>query len=554
MNSRTRRLRGLPALALAFAFSAQAQTLPPGWQSRPGAEGRLVFSPVQAGPGEFTEVAYSARSSMNGQTIDKWLAAVLANDPPPPGGTWQGQASIKADTLNTAQGTRTYRDSAGGQGFAIYMAVSLDQSNARLARWVVNSEATARRYTEAGKSLMAQLPAMEKRGANDEHRAVRVEQAPPGVKGIRAGGAIIAGKYEGDAMSDKTFMYHVVLLVHANGEYEFVHGGANATHHGNYRYQPGSGKLDVAVGLFYNNTYRPDENFCVFGRDASGQPVIYAEEDYGTSTHRAWLRRMGDVDRPPQSAAEAAKSAQLAEAARYPFVTAPGKGVQMSEIETIYYAWSQTYTVGGTQMNESIYLLLKDGTVRDGVPVAPTELDVATSRRREPQLWGRWRRQGGDYVFTWDDTSNKFEKAQGFALVPGGKGARLDGRWSTSSSFGFVGGASSWSKSTLVLGKDGRFEKMRAGGAAAGGPGTTSDTMVSTVYDDKGSVSSGTGPNFAAGSQRKLADKGDRTGSYEIDGFNITLRYDDGTVVRQPFAIEPKNRSVWFGGSLMSSK
>ncbi|WP_124539965.1 hypothetical protein [Piscinibacter terrae] len=537
-----------------MAFAVHAQTLPPGWQSRPGAEGRLVFSPVQPGPGEFTEVTFSARSSMNGQSVDKWLAAALINDTPPPGGTWQGPPSIKADTLNTAQGTRMYRDNAGGQGFAIYMAVSLDQSNARYARWVVNSEATGRRYTEAGKSLMAQLPMLEKRGANEEHRAVRVEPPPPGVKGMRAGGAIVAGRYEGDAMSGKTFMYHVVLLVHANGEYEFVQGGGNASNPGTYRYQPGSGKLDVAVGLFYNSTYRPDENFCVFGRDANGQPVIYAEEDYGVSVHRAWLRRVGEVDRPPHTAVEAARMAADVEAARYQFVTEPGKGVPMSEIETLYYAWSQVYTVGGMKMEEAVYLLLKDGTVRDGLPVAPTELDVATSRRREPLLWGRWRKQGGDYVFTWDDKSNHFEKAQGFALVPAAKGTRLDGRWSTSASFGFVGGASSWSKTTLVLGKDGRFEKMRAGGAAAGGPGSSSDTMVSTVHDDKGAVSSGTGPGFAVGSQRKAADKGDRTGSYEIDGFNITLRHDDGTVIRQPFAIEPKNRSVWFGGSLMSSK
>jgi hypothetical protein len=552
MYSRTQRLRALPALALAMAFTAQAQTLPPGWQSRPGAEGRLVFSPANPGPGEFTEVAYGARSSMNGQTIDKWLAAALANDPPPPGGTWQGPPNVKADSLNLAQGTRTYRDSAGGQGIAIYMAVSIDQSNARYARWVANSEATARRYTEAGKSLVSQLPAIEKRGAAEDRRAVRVESAPPAVKGIRPGGELVAGKYEGDVINENKFIRHVVLLMHANGEYEFLQGGTNVDNHGSYRYQPGSGKLDVAFGLFFNSTYEPDEDFCIFGRDANGQPVIYAEDNLGISINRARLRRVGDVDRPPHTAAVAAKRAEEAEAARYKFVTEPGKGVPMSEIETLYYQWQQVYTIGGLQMHEGIYLLLKDGTVRDGLPVAPTELDVSMSKRREPQVWGRWRKQGGDYVFAWADKPNDFQKVQGEPLMPGRKGMRMDGRWTLSSSFAIIGVSSSWSKNTLVMTKDGRFEKMREGGASSGGPGTRSETMVSSVYDDKGAVSAGSGPNFAVGSERKTADKGDRTGTYEIDGFNITLRYDNGTVVRQAFAVEGGNKSVWFGNALMT--
>jgi hypothetical protein len=551
MKLRTFRFAAALAATIASAAAA-AQTLPPGWQARPAADGRMFFVPANLAAGEDTAVSYSQRTPLGDRALDRWLADAVAADAPP-SGAWLGTPQVKGESANIAQATRQYRDASGHTGFAFYVAVSIDQSNARLARWTANSEATARRYADAGKSLVSQLAEVERHGASADHRAARVESAMPGVKGIRAGGELVPGKYEGDLMSDKTFLFHISILLHANGEYEFLKGSTNVDNFGKVRYQPATGKLDVAFGALSNNPYRPDEQFCLFGRDANGAPVIYAEEDRGTSTSRAWLRRVGDVDRPPHSEAVLAKAAAAAEAARYKFVASPGQGVQASQIEAVFYEWKQVYAVGGLQMHETVYLLLKDGSVRDGIPVAPTELDAQASQRGEPKAWGRWRREGADYAFAWGG-SREFRKAQGFALAPGARGIRMEGEWTTSSSFAFVGGASAWSTASLRLRRDGRFEKLKSGGAAAGGPGTSSETMASTVYDDKGSVSSGSSPNFAAGNERKFADRGDRSGSYEIDGYNITLHFDDGTVVRQPFAQNPRNRALWFGGSLMTAR
>ena len=536
-----------------IAAAVSAQTVPSGWQAQPSAEGQLLFTPTRLAAGEDTAVTYAARSPLAGRSLERWFADALATDPPPAGASWQGSPQVKGESLNIAQATRQYRGASGLSGLAIYVAVSIDQSNARLARWTANSEATARRHADAGRSLMSQLADVERRGAAGEHRAVRIEAQAPGVKGLRAGGDMAPGKYEGDLMSDKTFLFHIAILLHPNGEYEFLKGSTNVDDFGKYRYQPASGKLDVAFGALSNNKYRPEEQFCLFGHDANGNPVIYAEEDRGTSTNRVWLRRVGDVDRPPHSEAVLAKAAAAAEAARYKFVTAPGQGVQPSQIETVFYEWKQVYAVGGLQMREDVYLLLKDGSVRDGIPVAPSELDAPASQRREPKAWGRWRREGSDYLFAWGD-SRDFQKMHGFALAPGARGSRLEGQWTTSSSFAFVGGGSAWSTWGVRLRRDGRFEKFKSGGAAAGGPGTMSQTMVSTVYNDKGSASTGSGPNFAVGSERKVADQGDRSGRYEIDGYNITLHFDDGTVVRQPFAQNPRNQGLWFGGSLMTAR
>lgn len=542
------------ALLSTVPLSAAAQTASAGWQAKPAlADGRLVFMPAAPAAGEDTAVTYYPPARLDPQPVERWLADTLSRDAPPAGGSWQGAPKVEAQTANIANAQRAYRDAGGASGFAIYLAFSIDQSTVRLARWTANSSAAAQRHGEGAKALMTQLATIEKAAAASEQRAVRVDAQPPGVKGLRAGGALVAGKYEGDVMSGNKFIRHITLLMHANGEYEYLQGGSSITPHGKYDYQPGTGRLDVSSGLLYNSTYHPDEDFCVYGRDASGAPVIYAEDHYGVGTFTVWLRRVSDVDRPPHSAAEVAKQAAEAEAARYKFVTAPGKGLQASEIETIVYRWEQVYTIGGMQMNESAYLLLKVGTVHDGLPVAPADMDVPQSRRHEPQTWGRWRRSGSTYAFAWADKPSEFRPVQqGFALLPGAKGTKLAGQWSSSSSYSIPGGGSSWSTWGVRLRADGRFETFRSGGAGAGNAG--SGVVVGAVYDDEGTAASGSGPNFAVGSERKHANRGDRSGSYEVDGYNITLRFDNGSVLRQAFALDGKRESLWFQGSLMSSR
>ena len=80
--------------------------------------------------------------------------------------------------------------------------------------------------------------------------------------------------------------------------------------------------------------------------------------------------------------------------------------------------------------------------------------------------------------------------------------------------------------------------------------------MVSTVYDDEGSATSASTPTFSGTGTRKRARRGDRTGTYELDGYTLTLRYDNGRVVRHAFAVDAgaKGTSIWFEGSLMDPK
>lgn len=544
-------LMSVVAVGLSAPLPAAAQSAPAGWQSRRTSDGREIFTPSRTVAGEDTAVIYYPRTSLGDRRLEGYLAAFVARDLPPRGGKWQGEPAVSGDN-NIAHANRKYRDASGSSGHAIYMAISVDQTNVRLARWTMSSEAVGQRHAEAGQALMVQLGKLEKAGARSEHRTPQVDEAAPrDVRGLRLGGPIVPGKYESDATHANTG--HIVLLIHGNGEFEYLKGNnrsaVGAT--GTYKYQPGSGKLDVN-GNLVNNKY-DEKDFCVFGRDASGRPVIYAEQDYSLRVRRAWLSRVGDVDRLPPTVAAAKKKAEQAEADRYKFVTAPGQGVRLSQIEAIYYVWEQVTRYDGMHFDEAIFLLLKDGTVHDGLPVAPSDLDVALSKRMEPTMWGRWRRKGSDYTFSWNGGSHPYA-GNGKSLRPARKGERLAGEWGSTSGSHIEGIRTSVSNWGIKLGRDGRFETSRSGSSYTGEGGT--EPMVSTMYDDEGSVTSATTPTFSGTGTRKSGNRGDRTGTYELDGYTLTLRYDNGRVVRQAFALDAgaKGTSIWFEGSLMDPK
>src|SRR5687767_606870 len=86
---------------------------------------------------------------------------------------------------NIAHANRKYRDASGSSGHAIYMAISIDQTNVRLARWTMSSEAVGQRHAEAGQALLVQLGKLEKAGARSEYRTPQVGEAPPDVRGLR---------------------------------------------------------------------------------------------------------------------------------------------------------------------------------------------------------------------------------------------------------------------------------------------------------------------------------------------------------------------------------
>ncbi len=373
------------------------------------------------------------------------------------------------------------------------------------------------------------------------------------------GGALQPGLYVGKQYRGKEFVTALRVYLYPNGEYRVSNGQDKDFEYntGEYQYDPKTGRLSIASRFeMENSRIAMDRDFCFFARTKDGTPMIYAENDHGFATYRTTLAYAGATKRPSPNAEEVAKARADAEAKRYKFVTALGKGVQPGQIAAILHEYDvQLYSAGvsgmGTNTTDEAYLLLKDGTVHKGLPVPPDMLDIRLSRQKEPKTWGRWRQSGKNYLVSWNGAPYKKLNADRAGIARSGE--RLAGRFGTGSSSASLAG-SSYALWGVTFTKDGRFKKDSRGGSGnstfmqQGG-----QPAIHSTYDDNGSVTSATGGDFAVVSKNKRNPNGDREGSYAIQGYTMVLRYDNGTVARIPFFYTMADKStVWFEGNQLA--
>lgn len=550
MTHLTRSAAAVLSFTLLLGHSAAtAQAVPSGWRTAAttGAGIERAYQASGLPAGQYLTIEQGVLQPRSGASIDGWLSAVISNDPSPEG-TWGPQprpTNVNADLMATV--AREFQATPIRRGGRIYLGVVGADDKARVLRLTFSSaEALKSSQGAAARELMSALAQQSIAGRRQGVVAARgtspaaVEPAsapPPSRAGFRAGGPIQPGRYTGVMVNnDGKVIVRYDVTIFANGEYAAPSGDNLLDSTGTYTYAAGTGRLDID-GKLYNNTYRPDEDFCLFGRDATGNAAIYVEDYYGIGTFRALLRRVGDPTREPPSVVLAARKAAEAEAKRYKFVTAPGAGLRESQIEAVYYEWKQVFEIGGLQFKEYVYLLLKDGTVRNGLPVPPQDLDVAASRRAEPEEWGRWRRVGAHYEFAFG-AGDTFSRKQGHTVLPARAGQTLLGKFEGNSYFQIPGGASAWSKFGVTFSAGGRFEKFRWGGAGMSGGYGDQRVVTASVYDDDGAVGGVSSASVSASSSTRTPDTGNRRGTYRVEGFAIILTYENGTVERLPFAIQ----------------
>jgi hypothetical protein len=215
--------------------------------------------------------------------------------------------------------------------------------------------------------------------------------------------------------------------------------------------------------------------------------------------------------------------------------TAPNAGVTMAQVEGIYQPSKLRYNPMSMlyEGDERTYLVLKDGWLYDNLGVSPHDLDVATSRRLEPQHWHRWRRQGTRLEIM---KSNEYGRTDGRWTVleltsrPPISAGRLNGMFSATSSatVGMAGGggATSVGRTSYTFRPDGTFEwanftqSFASSGSGTGQGGTT--VVV-------GGTSSGPGGTFSSS-----VGGGNESGTYTIDGYTLELRTRRGEVLRYP--------------------
>lgn len=256
------------------------------------------------------------------------------------------------------------------------------------------------------------------------------------------------------------------------------------------------------------------------------------------------------MSRPPQTAPVAPRVAtDTAQGATAPTgqVTS-GRALGQADIAAVVYAVEEHYVGMNYVADESTYLLLKDGSARDGLPrEAPADFDLAADRRQNPKRWGRWRKSNGQYLFQFGNGAFSAPRRQAERL-PGEKGQRIDKYFGKSSgeSHGTVG---LWQSQGLRLNSNGTFKRSSSsGGGGTAGSGDTAASVHSATTDKRSQTVTSSPAGGVSTSRRTGVTDADLTGSYEIDGYTLTLKYNNGWVERSFFYISDHGKAIWFEG------
>lgn len=201
------------------------------------------------------------------------------------------------------------------------------------------------------------------------------------------------------------------------------------------------------------------------------------------------------------------------------FLVAAGQGLKDSQIEGVYSELSYSTGVGGMMITTyPASLFLKDGTVYNDPYWAPNSFNYKLSRELEPQKWGKWTRQGKNFLIRWGDGSSETFEVQE-TLKPAPAGLKLSGTYSSVS-----GG----------------------GNTALGG-----DVMVAVTNDytftPQGAFKGGRSASGSTSNVTTLS-KSSTSGTYSTSGYGITLKYADGGQKRLFFFVRSP-KLVTIGGS-----
>lgn len=514
------------AFLLATVCLAQA---PDGWK----AAGDRAYSPTDLKPGETLTVTYLDDANLGGATLHGWLLGAIAKE--------SEVAGLTPKVLNESPHAIIAAVQKGGLSY-LYTAVSPDGRTVHWMRIVISGGPTMNRYNAGIRALSARLNGS-------------AGTAPAAATGKpKAGGPIQEGVYLGTQFYGPKPRLKMRLELYADGEYRILYpDGKEDTQTGRYRYDPKTGLLDVS-SLAWLNTNHNDlkDALCFFAHDGQGHPFVHSDNNRGFSRATITLLYTGAPSRPSPEREVAMKAAAEAEAKRYKFTTAVGKGLPASQVVAVVHSLrNEAQGMGSHQVN-TITVLLRDGTAYDGFPVPFEVWNVPLSRQREPAKWGRWHRAGNGYAVAYGGES--YRPLPGEVGRPAPANLRLNGRWGSGESSGSLITGSSYRLWGITFSSDGRFVRDGSGGSASSMLGQTMNGVsVNTQYDDAGSYTSAVTPGVVVGTGHKGGPDAGRTGTYRFDGYTLVLSYADGRVVREPFFMEGSGPTpdIWFAGNTM---
>lgn len=537
----------------ACSQSNSVPSAPDGWK-KSGRRGKVVFTKKELSDKEHLTVNFYPRELLVDKTLGQWIVNCLIERNTPLGGKWTGPVE-ELNRLTRNIFTAKRRFTVDGKRHSVHLsAVCVDKLNVRLASMILSETRGAKSHLSKANQLRAQLLKLEIADAKSEKRGLDIEKNPPKVTGLKTGYAVKPGLYVGSSVTkkDKKVGTRYDLVLFENGDYQFVSGKKERESTGKYVYSMANGRLDIDRRM-KNDTYDWDEK-SVYGKDGKDW-VVHFESKFQL-TRLKWVRKS---DRPSPTEVKRQEEIAKLEAKRYKHTTEPDKGIRPEEIEKIVYAFDTTYRSGAVQADYEAFLLLKDGRVHDGLPCSPDTIDLAASRSRETDAWGWWKKveakeeEGSSerYTFAWPVRPREYRMPNGSQSVgiPFEKGTKLKGDFGAASTEVMM--AANYSSVRwwgIKLDKNGRFLKYRRGSVQSGGvPGM--ETLVTNVWNDKGSVTAISGPNIGGGTKRKSNDPGlDRMGKYQFDGFRLTLEFDNGRVEHLATFTNEDKSFVWFEG------
>ncbi len=238
---------------------------------------------------------------------------------------------------------------------------------------------------------------------------------------------------------------------------------------------------------------------------------------------------------------------------------APGAGVKPGAIHGLLY---DNETIVGGGLKETVLLLLNDGTYYSGETVSPDRLDIAKSRKLEPQLWGRWRKADKGYQIQPQDdfgAPQDWRAQEGFLTGTWKPGQTLDGAYTAQAFHGSLATGGVHTSTSYLFKPDGRFERI---GFAQGGSGSMAAVggfvgSASSLSTGKGATSTAGGGNAGvfAGAHSRQDDGAANRGAYRLNGLTMELTYDDGrkaSVLSAPWGADGK--SIYMFGQTFSRR
>jgi hypothetical protein len=197
--------------------------------------------------------------------------------------------------------------------------------------------------------------------------------------------------------------------------------------------------------------------------------------------------------------ASALPAAVSTTAATYPFLAKAGGGVSLGQVATVLYAPFES---------SEIFVLFKDGSFHENLPVALEQWNLGASRSSDPSSWGKWKNasESGEYELHYAE--DDIVTISATKIKPAKPGIILEGNYAL--------GRGENEKRGAIRFSENRFEIVRSG-----------------------QVESGT---------------------YRVDGYSVILTHENGNVEHQPFFFVPLDEAdaedtddeaaIWLGDSL----